>query len=54
MGVPFVIGNNRQNMPVWAKTIPFWVLKVLSTARAHLSLDTLWGAAVSEALKVGI
>ena len=32
------LGNNRQHQPVCAKTISSWVQKVLSVAKAHMSL----------------
>ena len=32
------LGNNMQHQPVCAKTISSWVRKVLSVAKAHMSL----------------
>ena len=37
------LGNNRQYWPVCAKTISSWVRNVLSVAKAHMSLGSLWG-----------
>ena len=37
------VGNNRQYQPVCAKTISFWVRKVLSAAKAHMSGLSLVG-----------
>ena len=36
------LGNNRQHWPVCAETISSWVWKVLSVAKAHMSLGSLW------------
>ena len=47
-------GNNRQHQPVCAKTISSWVRKVLSVAKAHMSLGSLWGVAASAALAAGV
>ena len=47
-------GNNRQHQPVCAKTISSWVQKVLSVAKAHMSLGSLWGVAASAALAAGV
>ena len=48
------LGNNRQQMPVCAKTIFSCVWKVLSIAKAHKSASTVCGAVVSAALVAGI
>ena len=48
------LGNNRQHWPVSAKTISSWVRKVLSVAKAHMSLGCLWGVAASAALVAGV
>ena len=48
------LGNNRQHWPVHAKTISAWVRKVLSVAKAHMSLGSLWGVAASAALVAGV
>ena len=48
------LGNNRQHQPVCAKTISSWVWKVLSVAKAHISLGSLWGVAASAALAAGV
>ena len=48
------LGNNRQHQPVCAKTISSWVRKVLSVAKAHMSLESLSGVAASEALAAGV
>ena len=48
------LGNNRQHQPVCAKTISSWVRKVLSVAKAHMSLGSLWGVAASAALAAGV
>ena len=37
------LGNNRQHWPVCAKTISFWVRKVLCVAKVHMSLGSLRG-----------
>ena len=47
------LGNNRQHQPVCAKTISSWVWKVLSVAKALMSLGSLWGVAASAALVAG-
>ena len=44
------LGNNRQHMPVCAKTISSWVRKVLCVAKAHMSPGSLQGVAASAAL----
>ena len=41
------LGNNRQHMPVCAKTISSWVRKVSCIAKAHIPLGAVWGSAVS-------
>ena len=33
--------NKRQHIPVCAKAVSSWVRKILSTAKVHMSLDTL-------------
>ena len=48
------LGNNRQHRPVCAKTISAWVWKVLSVAKAHMSLGSLQGAAAFAALVAGV
>ena len=48
------LGNNRQQWPVCAKTISSWVWKVLSVAKAHMSLGSLWGVAAYAALVAGV
>ena len=48
------LGNNRQHRPVCAKTISSWVWKVLSVAKAHMSLGSLQGVAASTALAAGV
>ena len=35
------LGNNRQHIPLSAKTICPWVRKVLCIGKAHMSLGTL-------------
>ena len=47
-------GNNRQHRPVCAKTITSWVRTVLSVAKGHMSLGSLWGVAASAALAAGV
>ena len=47
-------GNTRQHQPVCAKTISSWVWKVLSVAKGHMSLGSLWGVAASAALAAGV
>ena len=37
------LGNSRQHRHVCAKTISSWVRKVLSIAKAYMSLGSLWG-----------
>ena len=39
----FILVNSRQHRPVGAKTISFWVRKVLFVAKAHMSPGSLWG-----------
>ena len=48
------LGNNRQHQPVCAKTISSWVWKVLSIAKAYMSLGSLQGVAASAALAAGV
>ena len=48
------LGNTRQHRLVCAKTISSWVRKVLCVAKAHMSPGSLWGAAASAALAVGV
>ena len=48
------LGNNRQHRPVCAKTISFWVRKVLCVANAHMSLGSLQWVAASTALEAGV
>ena len=48
------LGNSRQHQPVCAKTISFWVRKVLCVAKAHMSLGSLWGVVASAALAAGV
>ena len=48
------LGNNRQHWPICAKTISSWVWKVLSVAKAHMSLGSLWEVAASAALAAGV
>ena len=48
------LGNNRQHGPVCAKTISSWVWKVLSVAKAHISLGSLQGVAASAVLVAGV
>ena len=43
------LGNSRQHRPVCAKTISFWVRKVLCVAKAHMSPGSLQGVAASAA-----
>ena len=42
MNLLLFLDNNRQHMPVCVK-ISSWVRKVLSIARLHMSLGTIWG-----------
>ena len=49
-----LLGNNRQHRPVCAKTISSWVQKVLSVAKAHMSLGSLWGVATSATLAADV
>ena len=48
------LGNNRQHRPVCAKTISSWGQNVLSVAKAHMSLGSLWGVASYAALAAGV
>ena len=48
------LGNNRQHCPVCPKTISSWVWKVLSVAKAHMSLGSVWGIAASATLAAGV
>ena len=48
------LGNNRQHWPLCAKTISSWVRKILSVAKAHMSLGSLQGIAVSAAFTAGV
>ena len=48
------LGNNRQHLPVCAKTISSWVRKVFCVAKAHMSLGSLWKVAASAALVAGV
>ena len=48
------MGNNRWHRLVCAKTISYWVRKVLCVAKAHMSPGSHWGAAASVALAAGI
>ena len=43
-----LIGNNGQHMP--AKMINSWSRKVLSMAKTHMSIGTLWGVVPCAAL----
>ena len=52
--ISLFLGNNRQHWPVCAKTISSWVQTVLSIAKAHMSLGSLWGVAASAALVAGV
>ena len=47
------LGNNRQHLPVCAKTISSWVRKVLCVVKAHMPPGSLWGVAPS-ALAAGV
>ena len=51
---PLFLINNKQHMSVCTKTISSWVRRVLSIAKSHLSLNTVWDASVSVALMAGI
>ena len=48
------LASNRQQMPICAKTVSSWVKKVLSNAKAHVSLGTLQGVVASTVLVAGI
>ena len=47
-------GNNRQHMPVCAKTISSWVTKIWGVAKAHMSPGSLHDTVVSAAYAVGV
>ena len=47
------LSNNRQHRPVCAKTISSWVRKVLSIAKAYMSLGSFWVTAAFGALSPG-
>ena len=49
-----ILGNNRFNMPVCAKTISSQIRRVLHIAKALMSAGTLHDAAVSVALAAGV
>ena len=46
----FCLVISRQHMPVHVKTVSSWIRKVLSIAKAYMSLCTLSGAVASAAL----
>ena len=48
------LGNSKQHMPIYAKTISSWVRKVLSIAKADIYLGTHQGSVVSAALPAGV
>ena len=48
------LDNNRQHRPLYAKTISSWVWKVLSVAKAYVSLGSIWGVAAPAALVAGV
>ena len=48
------LGNNRQYITACAEIISFWVRKVLSIAKANMSLGTLQGTVMSAALMTGV
>ena len=50
----FVFGNNRQCRPICAKINSSWVRRVSGIAKAHFSLGTVWGVAVSAAFVAGV
>ena len=52
--VTSLFGNLRQHWPVCAETISSWVWKVLSVAKAFMSLGSLWGISASAALVAGV
>ena len=49
-----LLGDNRQHRQVCAKTISYWVRKVLYVAKAYMSLGMLLGVAASAALVAGV
>ena len=51
---PLSLGNNRQHMPVHAKTISSWVRKGLCIAKAHMSPGAVHSAVASAVLVAGV
>ena len=49
-----LLGNNRQCMPVCAKTVSSWVRNILGITKGHMSPGTLCGAVMSAALVTGV